>query len=379
IGLIHVVPLDFARSAAESTLAARLGEPVSVSSAQGALFPPHLTLHGLKIGADGALTAERASLPGLTGLLGNVGELKRFRIENVRVSEAGVQKLAKWNAGGSGAALPVEAVELRNVTLALPEVSVPAFDGELVMASDGKVQRIDLTSADGRISGQIALAGGALKIQATAQSWQLPLGAPLTFDNLQLKATATPGRLEVEQFDGLLFGGRTVGKGIITWGNGWALAGDAELTAVNVEGLLKAYLNAAPVAGSLRTKLTLATRGDSLKGMFAAPEVGGDFLIERGALNSVDLSKALRAGSREGSRGQTKFQDLAGKMALAQNRYTFTDLKLGAGLLSATGTVEAAPDQALSGRLYVEISSAATPLRGTLTVSGTAAEPVVQR
>lgn len=379
IGLIHVVPLEFARSAAEAALTARFGEPVSVSSARGALFPPQLTLQDLRIGADGALAAERATLPGMAGLLGNIGELKRLRIENVKVAEAGVRRLAKWNAGGSGAALPVEAIELRNVTLALPDLSAPAFDGELVMASDGKVQRIELTSTDGRISGQIAPAGGGLSIQASAQTWQLPLGAPLTFDNLQVKATATPGRLEVEQFDGLLFGGRTVGKGVITWDGGWTLAGEAELAAVNLEALMSAYLGQAPVSGALRTRLTLAMRGASLKGLFEAPQIGGNFQVERGALNSVDLSKALRAGTREGGRGQTRFTELTGAMALAQNRYAFTGLNLAAGLLTATGSVAAAPDQSLSGQLNVEIASAANPLRGALTVGGTAADPAVQR
>jgi DNA-binding Lrp family transcriptional regulator len=378
VGLIHVVPLEFARSAAESALTARLGEAVSVSGAQGSLFPPHLTLQGIRVGADGALTAERATLPGISGLMGSVGELKRLRIENVRLSEAGAFRLAKWNAGGSGAALPAETIELRNVSVSLPEVTTPAFDADLIMAAGGKVQRIELRSTDGAITGQVAPAGAGLAIQATAQTWRLPLGAPLTFDNLQLKATATPGRMDVEQFDALLFGGRTVGKGAITWGGGWTLAGEAELAAVNAESLLKAFLGDPPLSGSLRGKLTLRMRGDSLKGLFGAPEVGGDFLLERGALNSVDLSKALRTGAREGSRGQTRFTELAGTLALAQNRYAFTNLKLAAGLLSATGTVDVAPDQILGGRLNVEIASAANPLRGALTVGGTATAPTVR-
>jgi hypothetical protein len=378
VGLIHVVPLEFARSAAESALTARLGAPVNVSSAQGALFPPHLTLQGIRVGADGALTAERATLPGVSGLMGNVGELKSFRIENVALTEAGVRELAQWNSGGSGAALPVETIELRNVRLSLPNVTVPAFDGELVMAADGKVQRIDLRSTEGAISGQITPAAGSLKIQATAQTWKLPLGAPLSFDNLQLKATATPGRLEVEQFDGLLLGGRAVGKGSVSWGAGWTLDGEAELTAVDVQALLKSYLGDAPLSGALRTKLALAMRGQDLKGLFAAPRVGGDFSIERGALDSVDLSKALRTGAREGSRGVTKFNDLTGTLALADNRYAFSNLKLAAGLLSAVGALDVAPDQSLTGRLNVEISSAANPLRGALSVGGTAAAPMVR-
>ncbi|MFZ5557374.1 MAG: AsmA-like C-terminal region-containing protein, partial [Pseudomonadota bacterium] len=378
IGLAHVVPLEFARSAAETALTARVGEPVGIDSAQGSLFPPQLTLRGIRVGADGALTAESATLPGISGLLGDVGELKRMRIEKVKVSESGVRKLAKWNAGGTGAALPVEAIELRNVTLSLADVAVPAFDGELSMAADGKVQRIDVRSTDGRINGQLTPAGGGLTIQASAQTWKLPLGAPLTFDNLQVKATATPGRLDVERFDGLLFGGRTVGKGAITWDNSWVFSGDAELTAVDSEALLGAYLGAAPIAGALRTRLALAMRGDSLKGLFGAPQASGDFTIERGALNSIDLSKALRTGAREGARGQTKFTDLTGTMALAQNRYAFTNLKLAAGLLSAAGAVEVAPDQSLSGRLNVEIASAANPLHGALTVGGTAVAPMVR-
>lgn len=156
------------------------------------------------------------------------------------------------------------------------------------------------------------------------------------------------------------------------------MQGSAELTSVDVSALISAYLGNSPVSGSLKSKVRLLLQGNSLRSLFDAPSASGDFVVEKGRLTSVDLAKALRSTSAEPWRGQTSFRELSGSMALSGNRYEFRNLKLTAGILSAAGVLEVAPDRSLSGRIRVEIRSEANPLRGLLAVSGTATQPLVR-
>jgi hypothetical protein len=228
------------------------------------------------------------------------------------------------------------------------------------------------------LSGEIVPWGGGLKIQANGRVWKAPLGAPLVFENLQVKATAAPGRLEVEQFDALLYGGRVVGSGVLAWNGVWTARGEAELVSVDLAALISAYLGDAPVIGTLKSRMRLELEGQSLHSLFDAPRVRGDFVVERGALTGVDLSKALRGDAAASSRGETAFQQLAGSMALAGNRYEFRNLRLAAGILSAAGMLDVAPDRSLSGGAQVEIRSEINPLRGFLVLKGTVTQPVAR-
>lgn len=380
VGLLHGVAWDFIVPAVQSIVSARLGEPVSVRTAYGAIFPtPQLRLEGVKVGRDGALTADVITVPGLAGLLGRSDEVTAISVENIVVSAAGLRRLAAWNTPARGSAVAsLEKVSLRNVRLALEAVDVPPFDAELKLASDGTLQHISVKTVDGSVTGEIIPSEEGVRIQAHAHVWKMPFGAPLAFKNLEVKAAAAPGRLEVEQFDGLLYEGRVVGEGTLRWNGVWVMQGSAELTSVDVSALISAYLGNSPVSGSLKSKVRLLLQGNSLRSLFDAPSASGDFVVEKGRLTSVDLAKALRSTSAEPWRGQTSFRELSGSMALSGNRYEFRNLKLTAGILSAAGVLEVAPDRSLSGRIRVEIRSEANPLRGLLAVSGTATQPLVR-
>lgn len=380
LGLIHVMPFDFAVPQVQQLASARIGDTVTVGSIHGGLFPsPHLTLRKVSIGKDDELTADTVVVPGLSALMGSAGEVKLIEANNVFARQSALGRLAAWDKGSGAAVLPLQTIRLTNVKIDVKELAVPAFDAELSLGADGKVSKVVLNSVDERISGEIVPKAGTLHIQANAKTWQLPTGPALNFDNLQVKATASPGRLEVDVFDGIMFGGRTRGRGVIDWGRGFTLEGEAEMTNVDAGTLVGAYVNDRPLAGALTMKSSFALRGSELKSLFGAGAGRAQFMVEKGTLNNVDLSKALRSGSGESSRGgQTKFNELTGSLIVNDGRWQFRDLRLAAGILSAAGNVEVSGGQSLAGRVHVEIRSAANPLRGGLSVTGTVKDPVLR-
>jgi DNA-binding Lrp family transcriptional regulator len=378
--LAQVLPWEFAVPAAQAVLSARLGEPVSVEEVHGALFPaPQLRLHGIKVGKDGALIAEVLTATGFAALLGRSDEISAIQLENVSLSAAALERLEAWNrplAANAGTAL--ERITARQVRVVGAGMELPPFDAELSLATDGTVRHITVRAVDGSLSGALVPSGTGLKIQVQGQIWKAPFGLPLVFENLQVKANAAPGRLQVEQFDALLYGGRVMGSGSLAWDGLWTAQGKAELVSVDLAALFSAYLGHAPITGTLKSRMQLELAGRSLQSLFEAPRLRGEFVVERGALTGVDLSQALRGGSAGSSRGETAFQQLTGSMVLAAHRYEFRNLSLAAGILSASGTLEVAPDRSLSGGAQVEIRSETNPLRGYLAVKGSVTQPLAR-
>ena len=88
-------------------------------------------------------------------------------------------------------------------------------------------------------------------------------------------------------------------------------------------------------------------------------------------LDGVDLVRALQAGRQGTQGGSTKFEELTGSLEVAGGRYQYRNLRLAAGILTANGNLDIAPDQDISGRLYVELRSQAQHLRNTLNITGT--------
>jgi hypothetical protein len=102
--------------------------------------------------------------------------------------------------------------------------------------------------------------------------------------------------------------------------------------------------------------------------------LGGSFAVRKGQLASFDLSRALQSTSAQAS-GRTPFTDLEGEATYAAGALALRDLKLGAGLLRAAGTLDVDPKGALSGRVSAELRN----LRGTYYIGGTLAAPQLRR
>ena len=66
---------------------------------------------------------------------------------------------------------------------------------------------------------------------------------------------------------------------------------------------------------------------------------------------------------------------MSGSVSADPDRVAVRQIRIVAGLMSATGQVEMDPEKNLSGRLLVELRAATVQARTTVTVSGTLQDP----
>jgi hypothetical protein len=75
----------------------------------------------------------------------------------------------------------------------------------------------------------------------------------------------------------------------------------------------------------------------------------------------------------------TKFAELTGEYAGAENRAAYRNVNLQGGVLRGAGSLEIGQSSALSGRATLEIRSQVAQDRGAFNVTGTVARPIIRR
>jgi hypothetical protein len=116
-----------------------------------------------------------------------------------------------------------------------------------------------------------------------------------------------------------------------------------------------------------------------MKTLFDAPRLEGTFSIASGELNNVDVARALQGAKATGLRGgKTRFENLTGAVQVSGNHYSYRQLQLSSGAMSASGNVDVT-DGALSGRINAEIGTKGVVVaRGGLSPGGTLRDPVLR-
>ena len=105
----------------------------------------------------------------------------------------------------------------------------------------------------------------------------------------------------------------------------------------------------------------------------------GTFAIAGGELNNVDVVRALQSNRAAGQRGgRTRFDNLAGAVQVSGASYSYRQLQLSSGPMSASGNVDVS-DGNLSGRINAELGTKGIVVaRGALTPGGTLRDPVLR-
>jgi len=168
-----------------------------------------------------------------------------------------------------------------------------------------------------------------------------------------------------------LYGGQAKGQAAFGWGSPWSLEGDFELKRIDLEAAMKALKIDISSEGVLDAKGRYALQGNALPTLFDNPRLEATFSVQKGALSSFDFVRALQAPVRDGIQGgKTKFDELAGTLSVAGARYTYSNARLRAGLLSASGACEVLPNREISGRAYVELRSSSNVVKNTFRITG---------
>jgi hypothetical protein len=131
------------------------------------------------------------------------------------------------------------------------------------------------------------------------------------------------------------------------------------------------------LSGKLEATTRLQGRAASPAGLAEALRTQSRFTVKNAVVHGLDL---LKAASRAGGQGgETALSELSGQVSTSGRAAQLTNLVARSGVLAAQGDVAVSAQQALSGRLVVDVTAgAAAGLTGIpLTVGGTVASPDV--
>jgi uncharacterized protein involved in outer membrane biogenesis len=373
VGAVQFMPMSGYIPAVEKLASDHIQEPVTIQSMRiSALSGFDITLENVKIGTtqDVSLTSVTLS-PEIGSLFGGQKVIRSIRAEGGTVAREVLSRLPKWfDASVADKAVQVGEIRLVGIKPDMRDFELPAMDADIRLNPDQTIRQARVSTSDGKLAVEIVPAGAELQVSITGSNWTPPLGPPLELVDLTAKGVVSNGSLKVSEWDARLYEGVAKGKAEVSWRDGWAAQTEFEFARLEVAQLLAVFTRTARTSGTAEGKGSITMQSGALPALFDNPKAEVSFAAKRGNVDGVDLVRALQAG-REGTQGgSTKFEELTGSLTLANGRYQYRNLKLGAGILTATGSFDIAPNQEVGGRVYVELRSQAQQLRNNLNITG---------
>ncbi len=373
IGGIQVAPLSAYAPEMEKLASERIGEPVRIGAVHASLFPGfHLKLENVTVGQqqDMRLPIVTAHMD-IGSVFGGEKLIKSLDIDQLQATQEVLGRLPGWLANKAGT-IKVRKIVLKNAKLEVKGAAVPAFDAQVFLAPDGTVTRAMIDTVDGHFDAELLVVGSAVEISARVKNFSLPLGPRIEVTEGTAKGVLSGSEIRLSEMDLFLYSGQAKGQAAVSWGSSWSLEGDFELKRLDLDAGMKAVKIDIPSEGLLDAKGRYAVQANSLATLFDNPRVEATFNVQKGALSSFDFVRALQAPTRDGVQGgKTKFDELSGTLSVAGARYTYSNARLRAGLLSASGACEVLPNREINGRAYVELRSSSNVVKNTFRITGT--------
>jgi hypothetical protein len=206
--------------------------------------------------------------------------------------------------------------------------------------------------------------------ELTIASFTLPFLNKFSLTEFGAKGTANRQGMTVSEFDGRVYDGTMAGNARIQWGATWSVSGEVRGGGMNAGVFAPSLVS----EGRFEGKGRYVMAGKEAERLYETARLDGSFTVARGTLSSFDLSRALQTTSAQAS-GRTQFTELTGQASLASGTLSLRDMRLTAGLLNATGTLDVEPGGNLAGRINAELRN----LRGTFFIGGKLTEPQLRR
>ncbi|MEX0960048.1 MAG: hypothetical protein WDZ63_12240 [Burkholderiales bacterium] len=384
IGLVAVIAvaiaaLEFAPvggyvPAVEKLASDHIGEPVSIQSMDlSALSGFSFRLQNVKIGTTQDVEIASVTLaPTLGSLFSERKIIPSIEADTVRIAPEALGRLPAWlKAATADGRVQVEQLTLRGVSIETRGLQLPPLNAMFRFGSDASITHTRLETSDNKFSSELVPKQGRWDLTVNARSWVPPIGPGIEIGDLTASGSASRTELRIDEFDARLYGGAVTGNALVSWADGWRASGELNAARIDLAQLMGVFTSTARTSGALEAKGRFEMQSDSVHTLLDNPRIDTTFTVRRGNVDGVDLVRALQAGRAGTTGGSTKFEELTGTLSLANRRYEYRNLQLSAGILNAVGNLAIAPNQDVSGRVFVELRSQSNQLRNNLLVTGT--------
>lgn len=301
-------------------------------------------------------------------------------MESFTVDQDALVRAIAWVGPGSGAEkIQVRRIAIKTATIEVKGLSLPPLEAGVELAATGKFERANIRSKDKKIEVVITPKNVGFEVNVAANDWQPPPWPNLTFTELRAKAMATSEGMRVSEIEGRLYNGKAKGSATIKWGDIWSAEGDFSLENVLLAEAMPALTNDIALSGKLDAKAVYSMQARDLGTLFDNPRIKASFTVRDGSIGNIDLARAIQPRAVQTTGGKTLFASLSGNMTLEGKHYQYRQMKLAAGLLSASGEADIMPNKQLSGKTSVEMKLKSSAVRASLSLSGDLKQPVLRR
>ncbi len=366
----------------EEEASARLKQPVTIKSIRLSALPlPHIAVDGITVGTSNDIRIGRVLVtPDIFSLLQSTKVIKSIEIDSLALAQKAIENIPAW-AKPDAAKPPQVRVEnlcLSNALVQIGKGSFGPFDAHVSLDSKGDPGDASITTRDGKLKALIKPDKSKYLIDASARSWTLPAGPALVFDELTIKGVATLDHANFSEVSAKLYGGTVIGKTTFSWRKGLQLAGNLDVSQLELQQFASPLSPGSRFSGKLSAKPVFSAAAVSADQLMHALRLETLFSVNDGMLHGVDIQRAATHLIKQGtSGGETRFEQLSGHLVMERGSYRFTQLKIASGALAADGNVSVSPKKELSGRINAQVKAVGTSANVPLNVGGTVDTPLL--
>jgi hypothetical protein len=381
IAWLQFMPLNGYVPQVQQALSESLGQPVTLSTLRYVLVPtPRLVFENVQIGKMQAVRADRVEARVLPfALWAREARYDRVDVFDIQIDAAALGAIPQWAGRRADGSVHVQRLSLTRVKLNVPGADLGVFDGEVAFDENGAVQQAVFANANARLELTPRAEGVRLALDATG--WRVPYGPPLEFGRLVVNGLVDPSQVAAVEFTGRAAGGALDGALTARWGGPVTVQGEFNLQQARLEDLTAEFSREFPVRGVLKVSGRFSMQAPEWAALATGPHVQATFAVVRGELTTIDLVRAIQSPSSSALRGgRTAFDELGGVLDVTAGQYSYRQLQLRSGPLTASGSVTVTPGGQLNGRVTAQLGSRGGVVgRTALAIGGTARDPELKR
>jgi hypothetical protein len=375
---LAVVPMRGYAAKVERTLSGWLQDDVSIGVLKFGYLPkPHLRLENVAVGKqlDAKASTGRVYLD-LTTLFGERPAIHTIELDNVTLSNEAVRRIFTWGKveGKTG---EITTIKLTGVTMDV-KPKIEPFNANLSFSKQGALETAALSGSNGW-SVLLKPAEKGMDVDFSARNWTLPFGAAIPISSVQMKGTLDGDQVQFPEFEATLREGKVNGTLLVNWKQGVHVESDLSLSHILADQLMGVFTKNIAITGKLEGNFNFSADAPSAEQIFDAPAAKGKFKLVEGSVSNVDLVAVMQSDAAGQRAGVTKFAEMTGEFAAAEQRSSYRQVNLQGGVLHGNGTFDVGANGSLSGHAALEIRSQVAQDRGAFNISGTVSRPIIKR
>ncbi len=379
---IHLVPLSSTQKRLETLVSARLGEPVKMQSLHIALFPsPYLKLRRLEIGAQSDVrVADARIFAGWGTLFGDGRRVERIELEKIDLAAGVLERIAAWPARSvqQQPAYQIGQITFRRANIEAGEGAPPSFRGEFGFSESGRVEKAWVGSEDGALRADFASASDGLAVTARVRDVTPLSFLPVRIDSLQAAGTVSDRQIRFAELEGSSHGGKVSGSMILSWNQGWSVAGDVRIVGANIAPSSSASDKLA-VSGKLDAALSFTQKAKTPENLFRPVLLTGSATLQSGKVVGFDLPAAIHYDVEAIYSAHTDFDTWTFKLEPLGDKQAYKAVRMSAPGLQIEGRAEVSSKGAISGAAKLKVETRNKAVRGNYTLGGTLERPTIRR